>query len=192
MKIISARVSVLDKEDVLSIVILPTVEKKKLLGLLLWLIAWSVCGLIVLINFFMLNNRDAKLFLFVYLAFWLYFEIKIASAFRWKKFGKEKIWLKNNRMFYRKEISGKGKTNEFEIDMVNDVKMIELHQSSFSDAINQSFWIKGGERIQFQYLAKTIRMGLQLNDKETYDIIREIKLYLKKQESLRHEDSSKQ
>lgn len=52
MKLISDRVSALEKDNVLSFVILPTTEKRKLIVMLLWLIAWSVCGIIVFVNYF--------------------------------------------------------------------------------------------------------------------------------------------
>ena len=48
MKVLGDRISILKKEDLLSIVILPTVDKKKLGILFLWLFAWTVCGVIVL------------------------------------------------------------------------------------------------------------------------------------------------
>ena len=179
MKIISNRVSMVDKDDVLSIVILPTTDKRKLNWLLLWLIAWSICGIIVLVNFFTLKNRDAQIFVLVYLSFWLYFEYKIMNAYKWKKNGKEKIWLKKGKLFYQKEIKGKGKTEEFDLNLINDIEIIELSAASFSDSINQSFWIKGGERIQFQFQAKTVKMGMQLSDTEAYYIIRAIKSYIK-------------
>ncbi len=179
MKLISERVSVQEKDNVLSVVMLPTTDKKKLNLMLLWLLAWTGCGVIVFINYFKLNNQDAKLFIIIYLSFWFYFEYKIARAWIWKKFGREKIWLKNGKLFLQKEINGSGKIKEYEIDLVNDVKLIELSHASFADTINQSFWIKGGERIQFQYMAKTITFGMQLSDKEAYDVIRELKSYLK-------------
>lgn len=101
------------------------------------------------------------------------------NAYKWKKNGKEKIWLKKGKLFYQKEIKGKGKTEEFDLNLINDIEIIELSAASFSDSINQSFWIKGGERIQFQFQAKTIKMGMQLSDAEAYDIIRAIKSYIK-------------
>lgn len=180
MKLISDRVSVMDKDNVLSIVILPTTEKKKLNLMLLWLLAWTACGVIVFANYFKLNNQDAKLFIIIYLSFWFYFEYKIARAFIWKKFGKEKIWFKAGKLFYQREIRGTGKIKEYDLNVINEVKLIEVSRASFADTINQSFWIKGGERIEFQYMSKTIRLGMQLNDKEAYDVIREIKSYLKK------------
>ena len=50
MKVLGDRISILKKEDLLSIVILPTVDKKQLGILFLWIFAWTVCGVIVFIN----------------------------------------------------------------------------------------------------------------------------------------------
>jgi hypothetical protein len=47
MKLIGERISILKKDDMLSVVILPTADNKKLMLLFLWLAAWSVCGFLV-------------------------------------------------------------------------------------------------------------------------------------------------
>ena len=91
MKVIGDRVSILEKDNVFSLVILPTTDKRKLWILFLWLMAWTVCGMIVFANYFNLTNRDTKIFIIVYLSFWVYFEYKIGRAYTWKKFGKEKF-----------------------------------------------------------------------------------------------------
>ena len=74
MKVISPRVSIVEKDNVFSLVILPTTNKKKLFVLFLWLLAWTVCGIIVAANYFKLDSRDAKIFILVYLSFWAYYE----------------------------------------------------------------------------------------------------------------------
>ncbi|MBL7918186.1 MAG: hypothetical protein JNM96_07295, partial [Bacteroidia bacterium] len=91
MKVIGKRISILNKDNLLSIVILPENDKKKLFLMFLWLLAWSVCGIIVLANYFKLTTQDAKLFTIIYLSFWAYFEYKIVRAFIWRRSGKEKL-----------------------------------------------------------------------------------------------------
>lgn len=179
MKLISDRVSVKEKDNVMSFVILPTTEKGKLYLMLLWIVIWTGCGIVVLVNYFKLTNPDAKTFIIVYLSFWLYFEYKITRAFIWKKYGREKLWLKQGKLFYQREVSGKGKIKEYEIDLISDLKLIELKPASLADTVNQSFWIKGGERMQFQYQNKIIPFGMQLTDKVCNEIMREIKHYIK-------------
>ena len=62
MKVIGKRISILKKENLLSIVILPTTDKKKLTLLFLWILAWTTCGIIVFINYFKLLDENIKLF----------------------------------------------------------------------------------------------------------------------------------
>src|SRR5688572_15508611 len=101
MKVISPRVSILEKDNVFSLVILPTTDKRKMGLMFLWLLAWSVCGVIVFANYFQITNREAKVFIIVYLSFWAYYEFKITRAFLWKKYGKEKLWIKKGKLQYQ-------------------------------------------------------------------------------------------
>lgn len=174
MKVISKRISIYKTDKVLSIVILPTDNKKKLGLLFLWLMAWTVCGLIVLINYFKLQEQNSKLFTIIYLSFWAYFEFSIMRVFIWKKFGREKIWVQDGELNYKREINNKGKVRSFNLDLVSKLTLIELSRSSFVDSINQSFWVKGGERLEFTSQAQTIRLGMQISDEEARQIMKEL------------------
>lgn len=178
MKIIGDRVSILEKDNVFSLVILPTTEKKKLWMLFFWLMAWTICGIIVFGNYFTVQNKEAKVFIIVYLSFWAYFEYTIAKAYTWKKFGKEKLWIKNGKLHYQREVSGKGKIKEYDLELINDLEVIEVSATSFMDNINQSFWIKGGERLEFQCQGKVVRFGMQLSDKEAKDVYKALRNFI--------------
>lgn len=180
MILIGERASILKKEDLFSLVILPTSEKKKVGLMFLWLFLWSMGGIIVFINYFTLTNVNAKLFVIIWLGFWAYFEFKIARVFLWKRFGKEKLWIKGGHLYYQREISGRGKVKEFDLNLVRDLEFLEIQKGNFADVFNQSFWVKGGERLQFLCQAKAIRFGLQLNDQDAKAIFKEITAYLKK------------
>lgn len=79
----------------------------------------------------------------MYLSFWFYFEFKITRAFLWKKYGKEKIWLKNGKLFYQKEVSGKGKIKEYDLNLIEDIDVLELRPSSFARYNQSEFLDKG-------------------------------------------------
>lgn len=177
MKVISKRVSILKKDDLLSIVILPTTDKRKLGLLFLWLLAWTVCGIIVFVNYFKLQQQEAKVYFIIYLSFWAYFEFQILRTFLWKRFGQEKIWIKAGFLNYQRAINGKGKIKDYELEFITDLKLIEVHYSSWTDSINQSFWVKGGERIQFTSRTKTVLMGMQLTDEEAREVLKEMKSF---------------
>ena len=67
MKVLSERISILKKEELLSIVILPGLDKKRLAAILVWLIAWSLCGIVMFIGYFETKQTDSKLFILIYL-----------------------------------------------------------------------------------------------------------------------------
>lgn len=180
LKEIGKRCSLLIKDNVFSLVILPTSEKKKTNLMFLWLFAWTVGGVIVIASYGTLNQSSAKLFTIIWIGFWAYFEFKIIRVYMWKRFGKEKFWIKNGKVFYQQDINGRGKIREYDVNLVSDFSLIELQKGNFADVFNQTFWVKGGERIDFTCQGKYIRFGLQLNDEDAAKVISEIKKFLKK------------
>lgn len=173
MKVIGERISILKKENLLSIVILPTTDKRKLGLLFLWLMAWTVCGIIVFASYFNLSDRNSKLFVIVYLSFWAYFEFNILRTFIWKRSGKEKLWITDGILHYQREVNRRGKIREFNLHLIDDFKVIELTNTSLADTVNQSFWVKGGERLEFKSQAATVRWGMQITDEEARVLLKE-------------------
>ncbi|MCU0361263.1 MAG: hypothetical protein MUF75_11200 [Bacteroidia bacterium] len=178
MKILGERISIVKKQNLLSIVILATNDKRKLAMMFLWLLAWSVCGVIVMINYFQISNEKAKLFLLIYLSFWAYFEVSIVRAFIWRKYGKEKLWIKDGILHYHREINGKGKVKEFQPELIREFKILDVRPSNLIDSLNQSFWVRGGERLEFLHQAKTIRLGMQISDEQARTVFNEMKDFL--------------
>lgn len=178
MKVISERISILKKEKVLSIVILPGVDKKRLAIMFFWLAAWTVCGTIVLVNYFKESNPDLKLFMLVYLSFWVYFEFSIIRAFIWKRSGKEKLWIREGILHYQRELNGRGKIEEYNLDLIDKLQILELKNTRLADTLNQSFWVKGGERLEFTSQSKKVRLGMQISDEEARIIQKEVNLFI--------------
>lgn len=178
MKVIGERISIFKKENVLSVVILSTTEKMKLRLMFLWLMAWTVCGIIVFANYFRVADQNSKVFIIIYLAFWSYFEFNIIRTFMWKRTGKEKLWIKDGALHYQREINGKGKIQDFDLNVISSLELIELKPTRLSDTINQSFWIKGGERLQFQSQSKLVILGMQLTDEEAKKIMKEVNAFI--------------
>lgn len=180
IQLISKRSSVLIKDGVFSLVILPTEDKKKTNLLFLWLLAWTISGVIVLGNYFTITQDKAKLLLIIWIAFWAYFEFKIVRVFMWKRFGKEKLWIKNGLLLYKEVINGRGKTKEFDLNLISNLELITLTNGSIADTFSQTFWVKGGERIQLTCQSKVIKFGMQLADDEAKKIISALNKQLKK------------
>ncbi len=179
MQLIGKRISIFRDKDVFSVVILPTDKKWKTGLLFLWLFAWTVCGVIVAANYFTLTNEKAKIIILVYLAFWAYFEYKIGRAFLFRKYGKEKFWVKNGKVFYQREVYKRGKIHEYDPDLINDPEVIEPNRGNFFIQMQESFWVIGGERLSFKYFSKYRLWGIQLTDDEAMALHKEVKLALK-------------
>ncbi len=180
IKAIGKRCSILLKDNVFSLVILPTDDKRKTWLLFLWLLAWTVGGVIVLVNYFTLKDlqQSVKLFMIIWLGFWAYFEFKIFRVFMWKQFGKEKLWIKNGTIYYQHSVNNKGKIKEFDLNLISDLDFISLDNRNFADVFAQSFWVKGGERIKFTSQGKEVKFGMQLSDEDAKKILVELKRYV--------------
>jgi hypothetical protein len=146
--------------------------------MLFWLLAWTACGAIVLVNYPKLTDQNTKLFVIVYLSFWAYYEYKITKAFLWRKYGKEKLWVKNGILFYQREIKGRGKVKEYDLNLVSDLKVVEVNEGNFFDFINKSFWVTGGERLELSCQGKAVRFGMQLSDKEAGSLFKELSQFI--------------
>jgi len=183
IKAIGNRCSILIKNNVFSLVILPTESKQKTILLLVWLLAWTIGGVIIMFNYFNLTQESAKLFVIIWLGFWAYFEYKIFKVFMWKQFGKEKLWIKNGTIYYQHNINGRGTIKEFDLNLVSDLDLIELDERNFADVFAQSFWVKGGERIVFNCQDKFVKFGMQLSNEDSTKIISDFKKYINKKPS---------
>ncbi len=164
MEYIGKRISIKRTENELSIVILSLINKLKNRFLFLWFILWSVSGIIVLSQYFIMHDPNTKTAIIVWMGFWAYFEYKIFHAYLWRKSGKEKIKLNNKKLLYKRDVSGRGKIKTYETDFIKDLRLIEPKENSFMEDLNNSYWVIGGEKLAFDYYGKEIKFGLQLDE----------------------------
>ncbi|MHB8258719.1 MAG: hypothetical protein ACYDCN_00260 [Bacteroidia bacterium] len=173
--LIGNRISTLKAHGVSSFVIIPTATNWKLHLLFIWLLLWTVSGIIVAGNYFTLTNTNTKIMIVVWLGFWAYFEFRIGRSFIFKKFGKEKIWIKQGKLTYWRDIAGRGKQIAFDKDLIKDLQLIEKNKRDFFQFMNESFWVMGGESISFGYGAKTYRLGVQLNEEDAKELLKQLR-----------------
>jgi hypothetical protein len=175
IEVIGKRISTLKADGVSSFVIIPTAANWKLHLLLAWIFVWTLSGCIVIGNYFTLTNTNIKLVVIIWLGFWAYFEFRTVKAFVFKKYGKEKIWVKGSTFNYWRDVAGRGKKLEFETDLIKDLQLIEKNKKDFFQFMNDSFWVVGTESIVFTYGAKTYRMGVQLEEADAKELLKQIK-----------------
>lgn len=211
MQVISERVSILKKDNVFSMVVLPTDKKWKVNLLFVWLLLWTISGVIYISMYYNASNegsfyryqynlaykqnnnqvmvdiqkdidknQNKRLFLMGIIAFWAYFEYKVSKTFLFRKFGKEKLWIKNGKLFYQREINKRGKIKEYDPALINEFEILKPNRGDFFVQMQESFWVIGGERLMFRYASKFVRFGLQLSDAEAEKVYKEINKELKK------------
>jgi hypothetical protein len=211
MQVISDRVSILNKDNVFSLVILPTDKKWKLNLLFIWLLLWTMSGVFYVsmyVNFSresefyhmqyneafakhkkellepikkdITRTQNARLWVIALIGFWAYFEYKVTRAFYFRKYGREKLWIKNGKMFYQRAVGNRGRIREFDPALINGLEILIPNRGDFFVQMQESFWVVSGERLTFAYASKFIRFGIQLSDAEANKILKELKYELKK------------
>src|SRR4051812_25577826 len=105
---ISNRASVKKTGEDVSIVVVSSPDKSKAKNIGIILALWLAGGVVIGWNYFRLTDEKAKLMIVVWLAFWFYFSYIIIKAFRWQFFGRELIQVRNGKLFYKRDVGGRG------------------------------------------------------------------------------------
>jgi hypothetical protein len=172
MEFIGERISIKRIENEVSIVIISLKEKTKNILLTIYLALWSLSGIIVFSQYLVIPDPNTRLALLVWMAFWAYFEFKIFKAYMWRKYGVEKIKLRNGKFLYKRDRAGKGKVKTYEFDFIKSPRYIEPKENSFFENINNSYWVIAGERLAFDYYGKEIKFGIQLSEADAKALLK--------------------
>lgn len=165
MEYIGKRISFKRKEDgELSIVVLSTADTTKKKLLLLWLVLWTIGGLLVFSQYFTMADKDTKAAIIVWMGFWAYFEYKVTKVFLWRNSGMEKIKIRKEKLFYKRDISGRGKIKVYDTEMIKDLRVVEPKENSFFEDLNNSYWVIAGEKLAFDHFGKEVKFGIQLEE----------------------------
>lgn len=173
MKWIGERISFVDNKDICTIVIYP--KKKPIVNALMgaWLAMWLVIGAVTFWSFSTFKfNEQEKVILFVFLVFWAYYAWKVTKSFSWLLWGKELIKINETALVYKKSIKNYGKAHNYFLENIEKIRVQQPKSNSFQAAWEASPWIQGGERLEFDYQNKLIRMGRKLEEKDTQQLFK--------------------
>jgi hypothetical protein len=87
----------------------------------------------------------------------------------------EKIKLRDGKLLYKKDVSGKGKIKEYEFGSIKDLRVVEQNENSFFESLNNSYWVIAGEKLAFDHNGKEIKFGIQLDEKDAKELLKVIK-----------------
>lgn len=149
-------------------------DEKKLRMLKAWVIAWSICGLLIFVQLFLpFYTADEKLYFLIYLSFWAYFEYRVAAAYYFRRYGTETIYLNNDKFMIRRDVHNrKGKPQHFKAVVKNPFTIPADQPTGWAKHFYNSFWVTTGNSIAFGNKPKEYRFGVQLSEKESKSLVR--------------------
>jgi hypothetical protein len=172
MKWIGNRISYRDTDIKTTIVITPENVGfyKAIIGA--WFFMWLTIGVVMIWGYntfpFKADMKDQLSIMFlIFMLFWTYYFIRVGRMFFWLLYGSENIKLDKISLTIKTSIKGYGKAKQFYIENIEKVRVSIPKENSFQAAWENSPWIRGGERLEFDYLGKTIRFGRKLNEQES-------------------------
>ena len=168
MKWIGERISFVDDKKKTTILIEPEsiFWVNGLMGA--WVAMWFVIGAVVVWSLFSLELTDQeKIILFVFLTFWTYYATKVVRSFFWLLWGKESIKIDETALFYQKSIKGYGRSIPYYVDNIQKIRLSIPKDKSIQNVWESSPWVRGGERIEFDYMSKVVSLGRKLNAKDS-------------------------
>lgn len=168
MKKIGDDISFKDHENgSTTIIITPKREMWKDIVLGLWLLLFTAAGLFILYQLFWGDfTKEQKLTFVIFLSFWAYFEFRVGKAFFWLIKGREFIKMSQGEFQLKKAIGTFGKQKRYFIDNMGPFLPIKKKETGISFQFEKSYWVVGGETIQFDYQGKTIVFGRKLTEEE--------------------------
>ena len=172
IKYISKRVSYCEKQDEITVVILANGTKRKFQILTVWLVLFTLSGLVLFSQLFVPGYEGyTKIGIFAFSAFWGYFIYKVGYVWFWRKDGREFLRLYDGKLSIKRAIKTYGKSHDFLIGNIKAMDRRDINEKSFGTELENSFWVLGGEKIKFDYMGREIRFGLQLTEEEAKKLV---------------------
>lgn len=144
--------------------------KQKMLTL--WMLAWTLCGVAIISQYFSNEDEQFRIMIVVFAAFWIYFEYLVVKAFRWRRSGEEQFYITADEFSYGRTYSNRGFLRPYRKDLVNSARFIDGESNTFYKVFADSYWVIGGERLAFTANGKVVPFGLRLTDKEAKKLMK--------------------
>lgn len=167
MKWIGKRISYNDEATKTTFIITPQEPGfiKALMGA--WFFMWLAIGVTIIWSFFVMKfTEQEQIILAIFMVFWLYYFIRVGRSFLWMLYGSEFLKIDKISVTIKPSIKHYGKAKLFYLENIKKIRVTVPKEKSFQSAWESSPWVRGGERIEFEYLGKTVRFGRKLNEQE--------------------------
>lgn len=166
MKWIGKRISFVDKKEYLTFVIYPPDIGIKLPVIFTWTLVWYIIGATVLSQLFLDYQEKEKIVMIIFLSFWLYYAVRVTRTLLYLKWGREYIKLDKTALRIKNATGKYGKANQYFLENITKFSILELKENSFQAIYEDSPWVRGTNKMQFEYLGKTVSFGRKLPEKD--------------------------
>lgn len=167
MKWIGERISFVDNKEKLTVVIYPPNIGFKYKLLLAWTTLWLAIGGYVTTQLFYVTNQKEQITLIIFLSFWLYFAVRVGKTLSYLTWGREFLKVDKEGLTIKFGTGRYGKSKRYFLENTQRFVVIEMKETSFQAVYEASPWVKGSNRISFEYQGKVYSFGRKLNEKDT-------------------------
>src|SRR5574337_1959288 len=178
MQLQAKRISILEQENSLSIVIFSYRNNFKTTLMAVWVILFTLCGILAIKEFRMVTAHDKKIFWLVFTSFWIYFELVMLKAFLWRLKKKKKIILTKDIIKIQRYITGLEPYKEYRCEQAINWRRTTFAPGSMVNVYENAYWYVGGESITFDYFGSEVKIAVQLPENETSELLGKVKYFL--------------
>lgn len=166
-------------ESSLTIIIDQKIPIQQRLMLEGWFLAWMAVGVSMAIAMVGSSGSDRSFFL-IFMAFWTFFAFRVLKVVLWRRMGREMVRITSEGMTVKNAFGDWGRARFFIKENIKKMEVVRRNPSNFLQNLDQSFWIMGGDSLQFTYLRSRFVLGKQLPEKDAAKLARLIDQALRK------------
>lgn len=166
-------------EDALTIIIDQAIPRSRRLMLESWFLAWLGVGGATAMEMAGATGSDRTFFL-VFMAFWVFFAFRVLKVILWRRIGREMVRITAEGMSVKNAFNDLGRARFFIKDNIKKMEVVQRDPTKFMQNLDQSFWIMGGDSLQFTYLRGRFVLGKQLDNKSAAQLAKLIDKGLRK------------
>ena len=145
-------------EDALTIIIDQAIPRSQRLMLEGWFLAWLGVGGATAMEMAGATGSDRTFFL-VFMAFWVFFAFRVLKVILWRRIGREMVRITAEGMSVKNAFNDLGRARFFIKDNIKKMEVVQRDPTKFMQNLDQSFWIMGGDSLQFTYLRGRFVLG---------------------------------
>jgi len=101
------------------------------------------------------------------MTFWAYYAVRVIRSFFWIMWGKELIKIDEVALYYKRSIKNYGRSIPYYFENIKKIALFQPKAKSIQSVWEASPWIRGGERMEFEYQGKMVRFGRKLEEKDS-------------------------